>query len=236
MENIKLFFGLKNHRVNVMNSDISIHTAYKGFPRNTKLPNSSVSHRLERLIWRTLNVEDVCRYKIPDGYVANRLSNVTNPTMLKVLYDNTRKKIVGITIAHMKGGDLYVDLLCGMERKKNASVKQKGFGSILIDEIKKEGSILGAKYITLHSIEGAYNFYMRKGFSLRKENGNDVLLQLKVPPLSPSARNALLSQGFSTVSTRTTRQGVMIQSALRKISSPKKSPSSTKISPVKSLR
>jgi hypothetical protein len=156
--------------------------------------------------------------------------------MLKVLYDNTRKKIVGITIAHMKGGDLYVDLLCGMERKKNASVKQKGFGSILIDEIKKEGSILGAKYITLHSIEGAYNFYMRKGFSLRKENGNDVLLQLKVTPLSPSARNALLSQGFSTVSTRTTRQGVMIQSALRKISSPKKSPSSTKISPVKSLR
>lgn len=222
MEHIKRFFGFGNSRVDVMNSNISIHTAYKGFPRNTKLPKSTVSHALEMLIWHTLNVEDVCRTKIPHGYVSRSLSNVTKPTLLKILYDNTRKKIVGIAIAHMKGGDLYVDLLCGMERKKNASAKQKGFGTILIDEITKEGSILGAKYITLHSLEGAYNFYMRKGFSLRNENGNSMLLQLKVKPLSPAVRKTLLSQGFSAVSTQTTPYGVMIQSALRKISPVKK--------------
>jgi hypothetical protein len=153
---------------------------------------------------------------------------------MKILYHNTRKEIVGVTIAHKKGKDLYIILLCAIGRKK--SEDQEGFGSILLREMIKEGSILEVDYITLQYTFPAYGFYIKKGFDHRY--GAENYLELKVPKMSPSVRNTLLSQGTSGVPMNTTNVGSRIQTALKSVTGTKtakvvpKSPKKPNILPV----
>lgn len=208
------FFAQKNTRVNVRNGDISILTAYRGFPRNAMLPAGAPPHMLERLIYEHIDVGAVCRSKIPRGYVFNSLFNRSRPTMMKIVYNTKTNTIVGLTVGHVKKQYLYVDLLCTMERKKNGSTNQKGFGTILVDELKKEGTMLGAEYILLDPLPSAIPFYEKKGFTVKNE-----LLQLRVPKMSPAARARLLPQGVAATPFRTTKTSAMIQSALRTVKS-----------------
>jgi hypothetical protein len=217
MEYIKRFFTHKNTRVDVKNRDITILTAYRGFPRNAMLPPGAPPHVLERLIKEYINVGAVCRSKIPRRYVFGTLFNRSKPTMMKIVYNTKTNTIVGLTVAHIKKQYLYVDLLCTMERTKNASTNQKGFGTILIDELIKEGTMLDAEYILLDPIPSAFYFYEKKGFAFR--NQESELMQLKVPKMSPSVRKRLLPQGVSATPFRTTKNSAMIQSALRTVKS-----------------
>lgn len=213
MDYIRSFFTTPNTRVDAFNSDISIYTGYRGFAKNIRLPKGAVSHVFERFITTHAKIKSICRGKLSTAYAASVLFNESAPTMVKILYHNTRKKIVGITIAHKKGKDLYVDILCANERKKSGN--QKGFGSILLKEIINEGSMLDVDYIVLQPIENAYGFYQKKGFKHR--NKNEAYLELKVPKMSPSARKKLLPQGLSAVRTYTTVSGARIQTALKRI-------------------
>jgi hypothetical protein len=219
MEYIKQFFAQKNTRVNARNGDIAILTAYRGFPRNAMLPPGAPSHILERLIKEYIDVRAVCRSKIPRQYVFSSLFNRSRPTMMKVVYNTKTNAIVGLTVAHVKKKYLYVDLLCTMERKKNGSTNQKGFGTILIEELKKEGTMLGAEYILLDPIPSAFYFYEKKGFTFR--NQESELMQLKVPKMSPATRARLLPQGVAATPFRTTKNAAMIQSALRTVKTAK---------------
>ena len=214
MDYIKRFFTTPNTRVDAFNSDISIYTGYRGFAKNIRLPKGAVlSHILERFITTHAKIKSICRGKLSTAYAASVLFNESAPTMVKILYHNTRKEIVGITIAHKKGKDLYVDLLCANECKKSGN--QKGFGSILLKEIINEGSMLEVYYIVLEPILDAYSFYIKKGFDHR--NDHEEYLELKVPKMSPSARKKLLSQGLSVVRTNTTDSSARIQTALKRI-------------------
>lgn len=213
MDYIRRFFTTPNTRVDAFNSDISIYTGYRGFTKNTRLPKGAVSHVLERFITTRAKIKSICRGKLSTAYAASVLFNQSAPTVVKILYHNIRKEIVGITIAHKKGKDLYVDLLCANERKKSGN--QKGFGSILLKEIIKEASMLEVDYIVLEPILDAYGFYIKKGFDHRNNNG--PYLELKVPKMSPSTRKKLLSQGLSVVRTNTTDSSARIQTALKRV-------------------
>lgn len=213
MDYFTKFFAFPNTRVDAMNSDISIYTGYRGFPRNTRLPSGALPHVFESFIKHHVNTSTICRGEIGAGYISRTLSNMSTPTMMKILLDNKTKKIVGLTIGHKKGEDLYIDLLCAMERKK--SEKQHGFGSILMKEIKKEGSILNVNHVLLEPVDTAYGFYIKKGFEPRKGMRNR--LEFKVPKMSPSVRNTLLSQGMSAVRRNTTTLGSRIQTALKRV-------------------
>ena len=213
MDYIRRFFTTPNTRVDALNSDISIYTGYRGFPKNTRLPKGAVSHILQGIIESRANIRSICRNRLSTSYAAKVLFNQSAPTMMKILYNNTRKEIVGLTIAHKKGKDLYVDLLCANERKKSGN--QKGFGSILLKEIINEGSMLEVDYIVLEPILDAYSFYIKKGFDHR--NDHEEYLELKVPKMSPSARKKLLSQGFSAVRTDTTDSSARIQTAFLRV-------------------
>lgn len=213
MDYIRRFFTTPNTRVDALNSDISIYTGYRGFPKNARLPKGALSHVLERFITTRAKISSICRDRLSTSYAGSVLFNQSAPTMMKILYHNTRKEIIGLTIAHKKGKDLYVDLLCANERKKSGN--QKGFGSILLKEIINEASILETDYIVLEPILAAYSFYTNKGFHHR--NDDNKYLELKVPKMSPSARKKLLSQGFSAVRTGTTDLSARIQTALKRV-------------------
>lgn len=211
MDYIRKFFTTPNTRIDALNSDISIYTGYRGFPKKTRLPKGAASHILQGVIASRANIRSICRDRLGTGYAMKALFNESTPTMMKILYHNKRKEIVGLTIAHKKGKDLYIDLLCTNERKKSGN--QKGFGSILLKEIINEGSILEVDYIFLEPISSAYGFYIKKGFDHRKDA--DEYLELKVPKMSPSARKKLLSQGLSAVRTDTSVLGARLQTALK---------------------
>ena len=217
MDYIRRFFttpsnNSKNTRVNVTNGDISIYTGYRGFSKETRLPKLNAPTYIQPFLEKA-NIDSICRGILSSNYVIGRIKDDTSPMMLKVLADNTRKKIVGFTIAHKKGKDLFVDILCAMERKKSGNME--GFGSILMREIIKEASILKTDYIVLQPVTNAYDFYKNKGFDHR--NDDEEYLELKVPKMSPSAREKLLSQGFSAVKTGTTHITSRIQTALKRV-------------------
>jgi len=176
------------------NSNITLYTTYRDFPRNTKLPPLYLAeHQMEDFI-KKLSVTYTCRGLGFDEIESNALKNRSNPSIIKILIDWDIKRIIGYTIAHLKGKDLYVDLLCARKRDKSGSPKKLGFGTKLIEELKKEALRFNAKYLTLRSARSAYHFYTREemGFTYRPRDG---VLQLKVPPLNSNEGKKLLPEG-----------------------------------------
>ena len=200
MEYLKKFFATPDRRIKTENGDISILTTYRDFPRNDKLPALFVApHIMERFFLSKMSVSsvwDICRGSVSVNYAYNSLENTSKPTIIKILVDWKTRSIIGLTIAHLKGKELYVNLLCAKERNKNAPSRNRGFGSILMNELKKEAVRFNATYLTLYSVDSAYLFYTKKmGFENRPQ---DDLLQWKVPPLNSPEGKRLLPEGRPT--------------------------------------
>lgn len=197
MEYLRKLFDTPNRRIKTEDGDIAIMTTYKHFPRNAKLPPLFVApHIMDKMFLSKMNVSYICRGYGLVHHAYNALKNNLKPMIIKVIVDWKTRRLIGLTIAHLKGKDLYVDLLCARERNKNASSKKRGFGSILMKELKKEAVRFNVKYLTLHSVDSAYSFYTEKmGFENR--NG-DYVLEWKVPPLNSPEGKRLLPEGRPT--------------------------------------
>ena len=200
MEYFKKFFATPDRRIKTETGDIGLYTTYRDFPRNAKLPALFMApHIMERFFLRKMNVSDIsdiCRGSVSVRYTWQSLENRSRPTIIKILVDWKTRSIIGLTIAHLKGKELYVDVLCAKERNKNAPSRNRGFGSILMNELKKEAVRFNATYLTLYSVDSAYLFYTKKmGFENRPQ---DDLLQWKVPPLNSPEGKRLLPEGRPT--------------------------------------
>ena len=197
MEYLRKLFATPDRRIKTEDGDIAILTTYNHFPRNAKLPALFVApHVMDKLFLKRMNVSDICRGYGLVNHAYNTLENTSKPMIIKVIMDWKSRRIIGLTIAHLKGKDLYVDLLCAKERNKNAPSRKRGFGSILMKELKKEAVRFNVKYLTLHSVDGAYLFYIEKmGFENRPR---DSVLQWKVPPLNSPEGKRLLPEGRPT--------------------------------------
>jgi len=182
------------HNIQTNNSGITLYTTYRNFPRNAKLPPLYLAeHLMDQDFIKKSSVTYICRGLGFDDIEKKALKNRSNPSIIKVLIDWNIRRIIGYTIAHLKGKDLYVDLLCARPRDKSGSPKKLGFGTKLIEELKKEALRFNAEYLTLRSSEYAYPFYtIKKGFTYRPEDG---VLQLKVPPLNSPEGKKLLPEG-----------------------------------------
>ena len=200
MEYFKKFFATPDRRIKTETGDIGLYTTYRDFPRNAKLPALFMApHIMERFFLRKMNVSDIsdiCRGSVSVRYTWQSLENRSRPTIIKILVDWKTRSIIGLTIAHLKGKELYVDVLCAKERNKNAPSRNRGFGSILMNELKKEAVRFNAKYLTLQSVDSAYLFYIEKmGFENRPQ---DDLLQWRVPYLNSPEGKRLLPEGRPT--------------------------------------
>jgi hypothetical protein len=197
MEYFKKFFATPDRRIKTETGDIGLYTTYRDFPRNAKLPALFMApHIMERFFLSKMNVSDICRGSVSVRYTWQSLENRSRPTIIKILVDWKTRSIIGLTIAHLKGKELYVDVLCAKERNKNAPSRNRGFGSILMNELKKEAVRFNAKYLTLQSVDSAYLFYIEKmGFENRPQ---DDLLQWRVPYLNSPEGKRLLPEGRPT--------------------------------------
>ena len=181
-------------KIQTNNSGITLYTTYRDFPRNAKLPAMYLAeHHMEDFI-KKLSVTYTCRGLGFDEIESNALKNRSNPSIIKILIDWKIRRIIGYTIAHLKGKDLYVDLLCARKRDKSGSPLKLGFGTKLMKELKKEALRFNANYLTLHSVKSAYLFYTNEkmGFTHRPRDG---VLQWKVPPLNSPEGKKLLPEG-----------------------------------------
>jgi len=197
MEYFKKFFATPDRRIKTETGDIGLYTTYRDFPRNDKLPALFMApHIMEKFFLSRMNESDICRGSVSVKYAWQSLENTSKPTIIKILVDWKTRRVIGLTIAHLKGKELYVDLLCAKERNKNAPSRKRGFGSILMKELKKEAVRFNATYLTLYSVDSAYLFYTKKmGFENRPQ---DDLLQWKVPPLNSPEGKRLLPEGRPT--------------------------------------
>lgn len=199
MEYLRKLFTTPDRRIKTEDEDIGIFTTYNHFPRNAKLPPLFVApHVMDKFFLSKLVVSDICRGYGLVNYAHNAIENNSKPMIIKIIVDWKTRRLIGLTIAHLKGKDLYVDLLCAKQRNKNASSRKRGFGSILMNELKKEAVRFNVKYLTLHSVKSAYSFYTEKmSFKNRNRNG-DYLLEWKVPPLNSPEGKRLLPEGRPT--------------------------------------
>ena len=197
MEYLIKLFSPPDRRIKTEDGDVSILTTYRDFPRNAKLPALFVApHIMEQHFLKKTNISYVCRGYGLVNYAYTKLENTSKPTIIKLLIDWKSKKTIGLTIAQLKGKHLYVALLCARERNKNGTSKKRGFGSILMKELKKEAVRFNTELITLLPVESAYSFYTNKmGFEPRDI---DDLLQWTVPRLNSREGKQLLPEGRPT--------------------------------------
>jgi hypothetical protein len=195
MEYLKKLFATPTRRIETENGDISIFTTYRDFPRNAKLPALFIPpHVMNMEFLSKMRVSGICRgsWELAQ-YAHNSLENSSRPTIIKILVDWKTRSVIGLTIARLEGKELYVSVLCAKERNKNAPSRTRGFGSILMKELKKEAVRFNATYLTLYPVYTAYLFYTKKmGFENRPRGD---LLQWRVPHLNSLEGKELLREG-----------------------------------------